>query len=139
MPVKFGELTNLDCFLLPADVGNTKHNDSLDAMNYGYCLAALNKFDIHYIPRKVIYNDPATIVYWLDGTKTVVKCQDGDVYDPEKGLLLCYMKKCLGNKGSFNKVLNKYLPSDEDETEESLSIDDMLDKALTNIKIFGHI
>ena len=34
MPVKFGELTNLDCFLLPADADNTKHNDSLDAMNY---------------------------------------------------------------------------------------------------------
>ena len=41
---------------------------------------------------KVIFNNPATIVYWLDGTKTVVKCQPGDVYSKETGLyntILC--------------------------------------------------
>ena len=122
MHTKFYGLNDLDGFLLPADA-TIKHDDSVDALSYGYCFAALNRFDIHYVPRKVIYNDPATIVYWLDGTKTVVKCQDGDIYDAEKGLLLCYMKKCLGNKGSFNKVLNKYLPSDKNMEESSSLVD----------------
>ena len=59
--------------------------------------------------RKVVFNDPATIVYWDDNTKTVVKCQKGDVFDKEKGLALCYMKKALGNKSSaFNKILKEY-------------------------------
>ena len=38
--------------------------------------------------KNVIFNDPATIVFWEDGTKTVVKCQDGDEFDPEKGLAM---------------------------------------------------
>ena len=60
--------------------------------------------------KKVIFNNPATIVYWDDDTRTVVKCQDGDVYDKEKGLALCYMKKIIGNKsGNFNKTLKEWL------------------------------
>lgn len=76
------------------------------------------KFDKDYIIdrkediKKVIFNDPATIVYWKDGTKTVVKCQDGDVYDKEKGLAMCVTKKFFGNKGNFNKVFNKFIGED---------------------------
>ena len=61
---------------------------------------------------KVIFNDPATIVFWKDGTKTVVKCQDGDTYDKEKGLAMCVAKKFFGNKGNFNKVFNKFIGED---------------------------
>lgn len=50
----------------------------------------------------VIFNDPATIVFWSDGTKTVVKCQEDDEWDPEKGLAMAISKKALGNKGNFN-------------------------------------
>lgn len=76
------------------------------------------KFDKDYIIdrkediEKVIFNNPATIVYWKDGTKTVVKCQDGDVYDKEKGLAMCIAKKFFGNKGNFNKVFNKFIGED---------------------------
>lgn len=58
---------------------------------------------------KVIFHNPATIVFWEDGTKTVVTCQEGDLYDREKGLALCFMKKALGNKGQFNEILKKYI------------------------------
>lgn len=61
----------------------------------------------------VIFNEPATIVFWADGTKTVVKCQDGDTYDAEKGLAMAIAKKALGNKGNycnvFHKWMNKYV------------------------------
>ena len=76
------------------------------------------KFDKDYIIdrkediKKVIFNDPATIVYWKDGTKTVVKCQEGDTYDKEKGLAMCVAKKFFGNKGNFNKVFNKFIGED---------------------------
>ena len=61
-------------------------------------------------PKKVIFNDPATIVFWRDGTKTVVKCQPGDIYDPEKGLAMCFAKKALSNKSNFNNEFKKWLP-----------------------------
>lgn len=35
--------------------------------------------------KNVIFAPPATIVYWSDGSKTVVKCSKKDVFDPEKG------------------------------------------------------
>lgn len=65
-------------------------------------------FDI----KKVIFNDPATIVMWADGTKTVVKCQDGDIYDKRTGLLLCMAKKMYGNKNKFNDILNRWCPEE---------------------------
>ena len=62
---------------------------------------------------KVIYNDPATIVFWGDGTKTVVKCQEGDDYSPRMGLLYCIAKKAFGNTGRFNDVIEEHIPVEE--------------------------
>lgn len=59
---------------------------------------------------KVIFNNPATVVIWSDGTKTIVKCQPGDKYSEEVGLALCISKKYLGNKGNFNEVFKKWIP-----------------------------
>lgn len=59
--------------------------------------------------KDVIFNNPATIVFWVDGSKTVVKCQDGDVFDPEKGLAMAISKKALGNKYSSYNVFKKWL------------------------------
>ena len=68
-----------------------------------------NPFDIE----KVIFNDPATIVFWTDGTKTVVKCGEEDVYDYQTGLLMCIAKKAFGNKGKFNDILREWIPEEE--------------------------
>ena len=71
--------------------------------------------------KNVIFNDPATIVFWEDGTKTVVKCQDGDKFDPEKGLAMAIAKKAYGNKGSYCNKLKKWLPKEEPvDTDSSL-------------------
>lgn len=64
-------------------------------------------------PEKVIFNDPATIVFWNDGTKTVVKCQEGDIYDEQTGLLMCIAKKFFGNNGRFNDILREWVPEKE--------------------------
>ena len=45
----------------------------------------------------VIYNNPATIVFWSDGQKTVVKCYAPDKYDGRTGVLLCCAKRLLGH------------------------------------------
>ena len=63
--------------------------------------------------KNVIFNDPATIVYWKDGTKTVVKAED-EPFDPEKGLAMAISKKYLGNKGNYYDIFRKWLPKEED-------------------------
>ena len=46
--------------------------------------------------KKVIFNDPATIVFWEDGTKTVVKCKEDDLFSYDMGI---YAAKKLEEKG----------------------------------------
>ena len=53
---------------------------------------------------KYIFNDPATIVLWSDGSKTVVKCGPEDSYDMEKGLAMAIVKKMAGNDNRFHNL-----------------------------------
>lgn len=81
---------------------------------YSYIMDKLNgstesKSNAYFKIKKVHFNPPATVVLWADGTKTVVKVQDGDVFDPEKGLAMAISKKALGNKGNFNEVFKKWV------------------------------
>lgn len=58
--------------------------------------------------KKVIFNDPATIVFWKDGTKTVVKCMEDETFDPEKGILVAMYKKMSGDKPNYFKEIKKW-------------------------------
>ena len=67
--------------------------------------------------KNVIFNDPSTIVFWSDGTKTVVKCGENDIYDPEKGLAMAVSKKYLGTNKSHSNYMDefkKWLPQEEE-------------------------
>lgn len=66
--------------------------------------------------KNVIFNDPVTVVIWLDGTKTIVRCGEGQIYDPEKGLAMAISKYFFDNKGYFNDVFKKWLPKEETKT-----------------------
>ena len=59
--------------------------------------------------KNVIFAPPATIVYWSDGSKTVVKCSEKDVFDPEKGLAMAIAKRCGGNNGSYYKEIQSWV------------------------------
>lgn len=94
---------------------------------------------------KVIFNNPATIVLWNDGTKTVVQCQKGDDYDPEKGLAMAIAKKALGNTSrKLNDVLHKWEKKEEPSVPHSCSnckyVDQKLSKKPCNScdKSFGN-
>ena len=80
-----------------------------DLLNYMYGMSSSHIPEI----KNVIFNDPATIVFWEDETKTVVKCQDGDEFDPEKGLAMAIVKKAYGNKSNYCNKLKKWLPKEE--------------------------
>lgn len=57
-------------------------------------------------PKKVIFNPPATIVIWKDGTKTVVKCKDSDIFEPWTGFAMCICKRIFGDE--FHSTFRKY-------------------------------
>lgn len=73
-----------------------------------------------YRIKKVIFNEPATIVFWEDGTKTVVKCGPNDIFDPEKGIAMCFVKKIYNNKGRYNNAFKPWV--DDYYTESALKI-----------------
>ena len=80
-----------------------------------------------YIPeiKNVYFNDPVTVVLWEDGTKTVVKCQENDVYSADTGLALCISKKALGNMGNFNNIFNKWVPKDSEPLNIVMEFDNV--------------
>lgn len=49
-------------------------------------------------PTKVIINDPATVVFFDDNSKTVTKAKHGDEYDPMFGIMACVLRKVGRNR-----------------------------------------
>lgn len=59
--------------------------------------------------KNIIFSNPCTIVFWKDGTKTVVRCGENDLYDPEKGIAMAVMRKVYGPRHAYMKVLGPYI------------------------------
>lgn len=74
--------------------------------------------------KNIIFNPPATIIFWSDNTKTVVKCDlHCESYDPEKGIAMAISKKMLGNNkyeyyNTFKHWLKKWDKHVNKETVE---------------------
>lgn len=88
---------------------------------------------------KVIFNPPATIVLWGDGTKTVVKTQNGEKFDPEKGLAMAIAKKAYGNKGSYFDKIKKwseiYIPGETFTVNfKEVNLGEVIKKAIKDIE-----
>jgi len=63
-------------------------------------------------PKEIIFQDEkTTIINWNDRTKTIVKCSDDDVFSPEAGVALCYMKKFITDNDSerFHRILKSLI------------------------------
>lgn len=96
---------------------STERAKKNDIVLFGMCRVSI---------RKVIFNDPATIVLWSDGTKTVVKCGPEDSYDMEKGLAMAIVKKMAGNDNRFHKVFKQYPKKKKKEPGSVGAISDMM-------------
>lgn len=83
---------------------STERAEKNDIVRFGMCNVNI---------RKVIFNAPATVVLWSDGTKTVVKCGPNDIFDKEKGLAMAIVKKMAGNDSRFHKIFKQWCKSDE--------------------------
>lgn len=114
-----------DLRLMPVEEMNTTiqlTNALKTAINSVYGLAAANFDNPFKDPRKeknkaiydsmiqrVIFNPPATIVFWRDGSKTVVKCGENDIFDPEKGLAMAISKRAFGDNRDYYEVFAKWI------------------------------
>ena len=77
--------------------------------------------------KEVIYNNPATIVFWSDGTKTVCKCKSPDLYSREVGLAFCMLKKILGVQ-AFHKLMDDWIPEQSMFILSRVSLRDVMKK-----------
>ena len=69
---------------------------------------------------KVIFNKPAVIIIFKDGTKEIAKCSENDDWDPEKGFVIALLKHYI-HKSDLGRLMRKYVdPQLEKEQEECL-------------------
>lgn len=83
--------------------------------------------------KEVIYNGPATIVYWVDGTKTVVKCCEQETYDPEKGLAMAICEKAFSSKTTFHQAFKKWVPEEKESIQDN-TISNAFERASERLK-----
>ena len=101
---------NVDCSSLGDTVAKEIYMMTARGSGKTRWVSDLMKNAFRFNPIKdVIFNDPATIVFWTDGSKTVVKCQKGETFDPEKGLAMAISKKVLGNNYSYYETFAKHV------------------------------
>lgn len=68
--------------------------------------------------KNVIFNDPATIIFWMDGSKTVVKCMQGYEFDAYTGFMAAVCKKLFGSSSAVRKIVHSYQKQCQKEEEE---------------------
>ena len=75
---------------------------------------------------KVIFSGPATIVFWADGEKTVVKCMDGDFFTYDVGIYVATLKKIFGESFSeYKKDVKRLVEEQVDKEEKKLEVCDL--------------
>lgn len=90
-------------------------------------------------PKKVIINDPATVVFFDDGSKVVAKAEHGDEYDPLFGIMDCALRKVGRNRVSTHlwEVVIKFLADYLADAKECRLIADMLNMTADAIELDG--
>jgi len=59
--------------------------------------------------KRIVFNPPATIVFWFDGTKTVVKCGKDQPFNPYYGFCAALAKRMLGHNCAINRHIDEYV------------------------------
>ena len=91
------------------------------------------------MPKKVIINDPATVVFFSDDTKAVTKAKDGDEYDPLFGIMACALRKVGKNRvriDAWEPVID-FLSSYLADAKECRVIADMLNTTADALELDG--
>lgn len=85
----------------------------------------------------IVFNYPATIVIFRDGTKEVVKVSDDDEYQPEVGVAMAIVNKMFGSRSRYKKFIKKFDTYDDLEDHLDSSSEELkavLDRAFDKIR-----
>lgn len=72
-----------------------------------------------FTPLRIIFNDPATIVFWEDGTKTVVKCAPGTPFNKYAGFCAALAKHVYVSNSAINRLVNDGLDQNPPKPEKT--------------------
>lgn len=59
------------------------------------------------LPKRIVFSGPKTIVFWYDGTKTIVSCAEDEAYDPYNAFCAALAKKMFGSTSAAKAYLKK--------------------------------
>ena len=86
---------------------------------------------------KVVFNNPATVVFWNDKTKTVVKCRDNDEFNEVYGLAMAVAKKYFGSSNALKKAAKKGSHPSEKKQKKQDDVDKYIrDIQIGNVKLY---
>ena len=91
------------------DDDSDSYDDEMDAWEFG-------------VPEIVnlIFSGPATIIIWSDGTKTMVKCAEGQQFDRYSGFCACVCKKLFGSSSEVKRIMDAFDADKIREAEERM-------------------
>lgn len=74
----------------------------------------------------VKFSGPATIIFWKDGTKTIVKCTEEDELNCETGIAMATLKKILGDgyvpyKKKVKEIVDEQCKKDLDKLTKEIA------------------
>lgn len=86
--------------------------------------------------QRIVFNPPATIVFWKDGTKTVVKCQKDQEFNPYFGFCTAVAKRIYGNNSRVNRMVEEaeYVKPKEKKEKKSTDGISAMAESLENFK-----
>lgn len=76
-------------------------SDIKDTLNAAY--------GMKYFPKvkRILISGMCTIVFWLDGTKTIVRCQDGTKPNVYNAFTAALAKKIYGSNSQIKKIIER--------------------------------
>lgn len=92
-----------------------------------------------YVPKivKIVSNEPNTVIYFNDGTKTVVKCADPEEFDIEKGVYFALLKKAYGSRNLQHifKLIANAIGENKSSDTSAIDPDDLVPDDMESINI----
>lgn len=112
------------------DILRTFNNDQLDLLSELIDLTEPFHGTV-YAPvilciNHIKFSGPATIIFWKDGTKTIVKCAEEDEFNCETGIAMATLKKILGSdyayyKKKVKKIVDEQTKKDLDTLSKEIA------------------
>lgn len=85
--------------------------------------------DAYPKPRKVVYDETAgvTVVLWMDGTKTIVRAEEGTEHNAYQGYCAALAKKIHGTNSALQRELKKILEVHNKKEEANIDARGLID------------